>query len=131
MKKHVLFFLAFLCTLAIACKKESTQAEPIEFIKPTSVNITASAGSKIDLQAKLTVNDKIDKLEVFQKIGAGTQTLITNKGFSNSTNTDVYTDTYTVPAGTPAGSVIILTFVLHQKNTTGPFATKILTITVN
>ncbi len=132
MKKYFLFFLSLFTLVIFSCKKnDAPQPEPIVFSKPTTPNITASAGSTVNLQAQLTVTDKIDKLEVFQKIGSNTQTLITSKGFSNNTNADVYIDTYTVPAGTPVGTVISLTFVLYQKLLATEFSRKTIIITVN
>ena len=131
MKKYIFLSLSVLTLIFFSCKKNvTTQPDSIAFTKPTSTSISSSAGSTVNLQAQLTVTDKIDKLEVFEKIGSNAQTMITSKGFSNSTNTDVYIDTYTVPVGTPAGTVITLTFVLYQKLPITEFARKTITITV-
>ena len=131
MKKYIFLSVSLLTLVLFSCKKNDTpQSDPIAFTKPTLTSINSSAGSTVNLQAQLTVTDKIEKLDVFEKIGSNTQTMITSKGFSNSTNTDVYIDTYTVPIGTPAGTVITLTFVLYQKLLTTEFARKTLTITV-
>jgi hypothetical protein len=131
MKKYIFLSASLLTLVLFSCKKNSTpQQDPIAFSKPTAASISSTAGATVNLQAQLTVTDKIDKLEVFEQIGSNTQTMITNKGFSNSTNTDVYIDTYTVPAGKPAGTVITLTFVLYQKLLITEFARKIITITV-
>lgn len=131
MKKNIFLSLSVLTLVLFSCKKSVTpQPDSIAFTKPTSTSISSSAGATVNLQAQLTVTDKIDKLDVFEKIGSNTQTLITSKGFSNSTNTDVYIDTYTVPVGTPAGTVITLTFILYQKLLTTEFARKTITITV-
>ena len=132
MKKFFLLSISILTIVFFSCKKnDAVQPDPIAFSKPSTASITASAGSYINLQAQLTVTDKIDKLEVFEKIGTKAQSLITSKGFSNSTNTDVYIDTYLVPAGTAPGTVITLTFILYQKLTITEFARKTITITVN
>ena len=131
MKKYIFVAVSLLTLVLFSCKKNDiTQPDPIAFTKPTVTSISSSAGSTVNLQAQLTVPDKISKLDVFEKIGSNTQTMITSKGFSNSTNTDVYIDTYTVPVGTPAGTVITLTFVLYQKLITTEFARKTITITV-
>jgi hypothetical protein len=131
MKKYIFLFVSLLTLVLFSCKKNDIpQPAPIAFTKPTLTSISSSAGSTVNLQAQLTVTDKIDKLDVFEKIGSNTQTMITSKGFSNSTNTDVYIDTYTVPVGTPAGTAITLTFVLYQKLLTTEFARKTITITV-
>lgn len=132
MKKYILLSLSLLALVFISCKKNDTpQPEAIAFIKPTTTSVSVSAGSTVNLQAQLTVTDKIDKLEVFEKIGSNAQTMITSKGYSNSTNTDVYIDTYIVPAGTPPGTIITLTIILYQKSLITEFARKTLTITVN
>lgn len=131
MKKYIFLSLSLLTLVLFSCKKSVTsQPDAIAFTNPTSTSISSSAGATVNLQAQLTVTDKIDKLDVFEKIGSNTQTLITSKGFSNSTNTDVYTDTYTVPVGTPAGTVITLTFILYQKLLSTEFARKTITVTV-
>jgi len=131
MKKYILLSLSLLTLVFFSCKKSNTpQPDPIAFSKPATAIISALAGSTINLQAQLTVTDKIDKLEVFEKIGSNAQSMITNKGFSNNTNTDIYIDTYIVPAGTPTGTVITLTIILYQKMLVTAFASKTLTITV-
>ncbi len=132
MKKYILLSLSLLTLVSFSCKKSNTpQPAPIVFTSPTTTSIRTSAGSTINLQGQLIVTDKIEKLEVFEKIGNNAQTLITSKGYSNSTNTDVYTDTYVVPAGTPSGTMITLTFILYQKFLITEFARTTLTITVN
>ena len=131
MKKFIFISASLLTLVLFSCKKNSTpQPDAIAFSKPTTASISSAAGATVYLQAQLTVSDKIDKMEVFEQIGSNTQTMITSKGFSNSTNTDLYIDTYTVPVGKPVGTVITLTFVLYQKLLTAEFARKTLTITV-
>lgn len=132
MKKIFLLCLSLFTLVFFSCKKSTTpQPDPITFSKPTTSSITASAGTTVNLQVQLTVTDKLEKLDVFEKIGMSAQNLLTSKGFSNSTNTDLYIDTYTVPVGTPVGTVITLTFVLYQKLLVTEFSRKTITITVN
>jgi hypothetical protein len=130
--KKLMFLLCSVFTMFVtSCKKDDVAPPAIKFNQPSSASLSAAAGSQIDLNVTLTVQSKIDRLEVFQKIGNNAPTLIVGKGFSNSTNSDVYLDTYTVPAGLAKGTIVTLTFNLYDKSVVGIYATQAITITVN
>lgn len=130
--KNLMFLLFSVFTLVvISCKKEDVAPPAIQFNQPSAASLSAASGSQINLNVTLSVQNKIDRLEVFQKIGTDPATLIVNKGFSNSTNSDVYIDTYTVPEALAKGTVVTLTFNLYDKSVAGIYATQTMTITVN
>ena len=97
-----------------SCAQKHTTQEPVVFKQSAGTSVTVAAGTSVDLELALNGQNKIAKLEGYDKIGKGSQTLFLTTGLSNEANT--FTGSYFVPANTPSGTKIELKFKLYDEN---------------